>query len=220
MYQYILFDLDGTLTNPKEGITKSVRYALKYYGIEEPDLDNLVKFIGPPLQDSFSEYYGFSKEKAMEAVFKMRERYKTAGKFENEIYEGIPELLAELKKEGKILAVATSKPETFSIEILEHFHILKYFDVVAGANLDGTRTRKWEVIEEALNRLKIGKESYSKVLMIGDRKHDVEGAGHFGIACGGVYYGFAQENELEEAGAVFTVNTVKELREKIMSCNF
>lgn len=216
MYKYILFDLDGTLTNPKEGITKSVRYALKHYGIDEPDLDNLVKFIGPPLQDSFQEYYGFSPETAMEAVFKMRERYRTKGKFENEIFEGIPGLLKALKEQGKILAVATSKPERFAVEILEHFRILEYFDVVAGANMDGSRTRKCEVIEEALSRLNINKEEYPEVLMIGDRLHDVEGAAYFGIDCGGVYYGFAEPGELENAGAVFTVNTVEELQNKLL----
>lgn len=212
MYQYFFFDLDGTLTNPKEGITKSVRYALKHFGIEEPNLDNLVRFIGPPLQDSFCEYYGFSPEKSMEAVLKMRERYQTVGKFENEIFEGIPELLSDLKAQEKVLAVSTSKPESFATDILKHFHILEYFDVVVGANLDGTRTRKWEVIEETLKRLGIGENDYEKVLMVGDRKHDVEGAAHFGIDCAGVYYGFAESKELEEAGAVITVNTVEELR--------
>lgn len=216
MYQYMLFDLDGTLTNPKEGITKSVQYSLKHFGIEEENLDNLVCFIGPPLLDSFNEYYGFSLEKSAEAVIKMRERYMTVGKFENEIFEGIPELLRDLKEKGKILAVSTSKPTKTSLEILEHFDILKYFDVVVGANLDGTRTRKWEVIDETLKQLKIEPSDYGKVLMVGDRKHDVEGAAKFGIDCGGVYYGFAPEGELEEAGAVFVVDTVEELRDKLL----
>lgn len=212
MYQYILFDLDGTLTNPKEGITRSVQYALKHYGIEEENLDNLVCFIGPPLQDSFQNYYGFSPEKSMEAVEKMRERYRTVGLYENEIFPGIESLLRELKEQGKVLAVSTSKPTEFSLKILERFRILQYFDVVVGSNLDGTRTNKWEVIEETLKQLDIKPEKYQKVLMIGDRKHDVEGAKRFAIDCGGVYYGFAPEGELEEAGALFTVKTVEELR--------
>ena len=158
MYKYILFDLDGTLTNPKEGITKCVQYALKYFNINEPNLDNLTKFIGPPLHESFERFYNFSKEDAKLAVEKYRERFSTIGLFENGVYDGIKELLEALKREGKILAVATSKPEVFSLRILEKYELKDYFDIICGSELDGRRTIKAEVIEEVFNILHLKDE--------------------------------------------------------------
>jgi phosphoglycolate phosphatase len=211
MFDYILFDLDGTLTNPKEGITKSVQYALKAFGIDEPDLDKLEPFIGPPLMDSFKDFYGFNDEEAKKAVEKYRERFTDIGIFENEIYPGIKEMLAKLKNEGKKIAIASSKPTVLVERILEHFEIDEYFDVVVGSELDGRRSRKEEVVEEALRQLvpndKIGKS----VAMVGDRKFDVEGALEFGLTSIGVSFGFAPEGELEKAGAEYIVDTVEEL---------
>ena len=181
--KYILFDLDGTLTDPKLGICTCVQYALKLFDIDEPDLDKLEPFIGPPLKDSFMQYYGLSEEQAIAAIEKYRERFSVTGKFENEVYEGIPQLLSDLKDYGYHLAVASSKPECFVKDIMDHFRIAKYFDVIVGSELDGTRIDKAEVIHEALNQLfHYGKIRTEQVIMIGDRKFDVEGAEREAIA--------------------------------------
>lgn len=152
-FQYLLFDLDGTLTDPKEGITTSVQYALHSFGIEEPDLDKLTPFIGPPLKDSFMEMYGFSEVQAEEAVEKYREWFRPTGIFQNAIYPGIREMLEKLKGQGKVLAVASSKPQVFVEQILHHFEIYDYFSVIVGSELDGRRGTKEEVVEEALRQL-------------------------------------------------------------------
>ena len=153
MKEYLLFDLDGTLTDPKVGITTCVQYALKEFGIEEPDLDKLEPFIGPPLKDSFKEFYGFSDEDAQKAVEKYRERFSEIGLFENDVYDGIPQMLRLLQSRGMYLAVASSKPTVFVEQILEHFDLRRYFKVVVGSDLDGSRVNKDEVVLEALNRL-------------------------------------------------------------------
>jgi len=153
MKAYLLFDLDGTLTDPKLGITTCVQYALKSFGIEEPDLDKLEPFIGPPLKDSFMQFYGLDEKEAETAVDKYRERFQDIGLFENEIYPGIREMLRVLKKKGMHLAVASSKPTVFVERILEHFKIRKYFEVVVGSELDGRRVNKDEVVQEALSAL-------------------------------------------------------------------
>lgn len=217
MFQYCLFDLDGTLTDPREGITKSVQHALKYFGIEEPDITRLETFIGPPLRDSFMEFYGFSNEQACKAVEVYRERFRPIGIFENDIYEGIPEMLKELSDRGQKLAVASSKPDVFVHQILKHFQIEQYFDVIVGSELDGTRENKEEVVEEALRRLDIlnlsAQEKKSSCVMIGDRKFDLRGAKAYGLSSIGVKFGFAGEGELEAEGADFIAQTVEELRE-------
>ena len=206
-YTHILFDLDGTLTDPKEGITKCVQHALRHFGIEEPDLNKLVPFIGPPLIPSFMGFYGMTGEQAREAVAVYRERFGAVGLFENRVLEGIPEMLSILKSQGRILAVASSKPEEYVIRILERFELLKYFDQVIGATMDGKRSEKKDVIEEALNRL--GRTAdRSGILMVGDRRHDVEGAISCGIDSLGVYTGFAPEGELEEAGATYVFHSI------------
>ena len=215
MFEYILFDLDGTLTDPKLGITSSVQYALRALGIEEPSLDKLEVFIGPPLTDSFREFYGLDEEQMITAVDKYRERFATQGIFENEIYPGIPQMLADLKAMGNKLAIASSKPTLFVEQILEHFEIRKYFDDVVGSNMDGTRGRKEEVVEEALCRmLPAGMTPAKKrdaVAMVGDRKFDIEGAAAHGITSVGVSFGYAPEGELEQAGADYIVNSVQSL---------
>ncbi|GFH92029.1 5'-nucleotidase [Lachnospiraceae bacterium] len=152
-FRYLLFDLDGTLTDPKEGITASVQYALHSFGIEEPDLDRLTPFIGPPLKDSFMEMYGFNEKQAEEAIDKYREWFRPTGIFQNAIYPGIREMLEKLKMQGKVLAVASSKPQVFVEQILHHFEIYDYFTVIVGSELDGKRGTKEEVVEEALRQL-------------------------------------------------------------------
>ncbi len=210
-YQYILFDLDGTLTEPKVGITKSVAYALGYYGIHVEDLDTLCPFIGPPLKDSFMKFYGFDDEKAEEAVEKYREYFRPYGVYENEMYEGIPELLEMLKQKGKRIVLATSKPTVFAEMILEHFQLRPYFDCVVGSELDGTRVKKGEVIACALEEA--GILDRSQTVMIGDREHDILGAKENGIDSIGVLYGHGSRTELEKAGADVIVGTVDELSE-------
>lgn len=212
MKRYLLFDLDGTLTDPKVGITTCVQYALASFGIEEPDLDKLEPFIGPPLKDSFMEFYQMNEADAQAAVDKYRERFRDTGIFENEIYAGVPQMLKTLKAKGMQLAVASSKPTVFVERILEHFHIAKYFKVVVGSELDGTRVEKDQVVEEALRQL-FGDAPVEKdqVYMIGDRRFDVEGARAQGIESVGVTYGYGSMEELRAAKADYIVRSVEEL---------
>jgi phosphoglycolate phosphatase len=212
--EYILMDLDGTLTDPKPGITKSVQYALAANHINEPDLDNLCCYIGPPLRQSFKVYHNFSEEEAEAGVAKYREYFIETGIFENKVYEGMPALLANLVKAGKKLMVATSKPEIFARKILEHFALAEYFTDICGATLDNTRSTKEEIIRYALNKNRI--QELSSVVMIGDRLHDVEGAKAVGIASIGVLYGYGSREELENAGADRIAETVEALYEVIM----
>ena len=209
--QYLLFDLDGTLTDPMVGITKSVQYALRHYGIEEPDLKKLCPFIGPPLKDSFMKYYGFSSERATEAITIYREYFSKTGLYENMEYPGIRDLLATLKAAGKHLYVATSKPELFSKQILEHFRLAEYFDFIGGANMDETRVRKGDVIRYVLEENQI--TELDKVVMIGDREHDIIGAKENSLESIGVLYGYGDREELSAAGADVIVETIRELGE-------
>ena len=212
MKEYLLFDLDGTLTDPKLGITTCVQYALKSFGIEEQDLDKLEPFIGPPLKDSFMEFYGFDEAKAEVAVEKYRERFKDVGLYENEIYVGIENMLYNLKVNGMHLAVASSKPTVYVERILEHFKIKQYFEVIVGSELDGRRVNKEEVIQEALSRLFKGKAiEQDKIYMIGDRKFDIEGEKAQGVESVGVSYGYGSIEELKEAQADYIVRSVPEL---------
>ena len=197
MFDLIMFDLDGTLTDPEEGITKSVQYALEAYGIQENDRNKLRRFIGPPLVDGFMNFYGMTREDALKSVDKYRERFSVVGLYENRLFDGTAEMLKTLKNNNKVLALATSKPHIFASKILEHFDIAKYFDIVVGAELDGTRNEKKEVIKEVLKRA----DNCKYPVMIGDRKHDCIGALENGIPCIGVSFGFAEEGELEENGA-------------------
>lgn len=213
MYQYLFFDLDGTLTDPKEGITKCVQYALHHFGIEEPDLDKLEPFIGPPLIQSFMEYYGLTEEQAREGVVKYRERFRDIGIFENRVFDGIPEMLGALQRQGKKLVIASSKPEEFVLRILEKFQLRSYFCQVVGATMDEKRTAKAEVIQEAFQRLQVTEEMKGSILMIGDRRHDAEGAQICGIDCLGTYIGYAEPGELEAANATYIVHSVKEMSE-------
>lgn len=217
MFNYILFDLDGTLTDPKLGITSSVQYALRALGIEEPSLDKLEPFIGPPLADSFREFYGLDEGQIETAIAKYRERFNDRGIYENEIYPGIAEMLAALKASGKKLSIASSKPTQFVERILDYFDIRIYFDVIVGSNMDGTRSKKEEVVEEALRQMLPSEltsaEKKAAVAMVGDRRFDIEGAREHGITSVGVSFGYAPEGELEQAGADYIVDTVNTLLE-------
>lgn len=208
-YRTVLFDLDGTLTDPGTGITNSVAYALKKYGIEISDRTELYKFIGPPLLESFEKYYGFSKEQAREAVDFYREYFRDKGIFENMPYDGVKELLEELKKSGRKIVLATSKPEEFAVRILEHFDLMQYFDVAAGASMDETRTKKAQVIAYALEQCKI--TDLSQVVMIGDREHDIIGAKQIGIDSIGVLFGYGNREELQKAGATYIAERVDDI---------
>lgn len=210
MFDTVLFDLDGTLTDPAEGITNSVAYALERYGIRVEDKKSLYSFIGPPLNDSFMQYYGFSPEKAMEAIGVYREYFRDRGIFENEVYEGIPELLDRIKKSGRKIVLATSKPEEFAVRILEHFDLIGYFDVVAGASMDEKRNKKGDVIKYAMEK---GGLSAEGAVMIGDREHDIFGAGENGLPSIGVLYGYGDRKELEAAGAAYIAEAVKDIFE-------
>ena len=215
MISYLLFDLDGTLTNPQEGITKCVQYALKAFDIDEPELEKLIPFIGPPLIQSFMDFYGFTENQAQQAVAVYRERFGTIGLFENFPYPGIQEMLQQLQAQGKVLAVASSKPAVYVHRILEKFELASYFQVIEGSNLDGTRVDKKEVIAEVLAQL--GNPSSDQLLMIGDRKFDVIGAREMGFGCVGVRFGFAAPGELEESGALYIAETVDDLTQYLLS---
>lgn len=210
MFDYIFFDLDGTLTDPALGITNSFKHALEYFGLEIPTYEKLCSFIGPPLVDTFRTQFGFSEEKAALGVVKYREYFAEKGLLENSVYPGIPDLLCALKDAGKKLVVATSKPEEYSVKIIEHFGLAQYFENVCGSLMDESRSKKDQVIEYALERNKIGDRS--KVLMVGDRKHDILGAKKTGLKSCGVLFGYGSLDELKESGADYIAGDMAELK--------
>ena len=209
MFKTILFDLDGTLTDPALGITNSVAYALSKWDITVSDRSELFKFIGPPLLDSFSEYYGFSDEQSRLALKFYREYFTDRGMFENRVYNGIPELLSALKSRNKKLIVATSKPEEFAVRILQHFDLDGYFDFIGGASMDETRVKKADVIQYALDTCNINNKA--SVVMVGDRHHDIDGAKLCGLPSIGVTYGYGSIDELKDAGADFIALSVEDI---------
>ena len=202
-FDTLLFDLDGTLTDSTEGIVKCLEYALERMGFDIPDDTN--KFLGPPLYRSFAEFCGMNEEQVNEAVRIFRERYSTVGLFENRVYEGVPEMLKRLRDGGKRIMVATSKPEVYAVRIFDRFGLSQFFEIVGGANINGTRNDKDEVIEYVLG--KAGISDRSSVLMIGDRRQDVIGAHKTGLKCMGILWGFGSIEELTEAGADFIAET-------------
>lgn len=209
MFDYLFFDLDGTLTDPAQGITNSFIHALKYFGIEIPTYEKLCSFIGPPLVDTFKTQFGFDDEKAALGVKKYREYFAEKGLLENHVYDGIPEILSTLKTNGHKLVVATSKPEEYSIRILEHFDLAKYFEHICGSNMNETRSKKDEVIAYAIETCNI--KDKSNILMIGDRMHDIIGAQKNNIKSCGVLYGYGNLEELQNAGADYIVKSVNDL---------
>jgi len=193
LIKYVLFDLDGTLTDPKEGITKCVQHALLHFGIER-ECDELECFIGPPLKEQFMEYASLSEDDGKKAVEIYRERFAPIGIFENKLYDGIIPMLEALKNQGKQLVIATSKPHIFAKKIAEKFGIAPYLIHLEGSELDGRNTDKAQVIRNAMERVGASAEN---TIMVGDRVHDCEGARKNGIACIGVSYGYAAPGELE-----------------------
>lgn len=208
MYKVILFDLDGTLTESGEGITKSVQYALERIGKPEPDLEKLKVFVGPPLMEMFMKYAQIDEEIAKKAVEIYRERYSVTGIFENAVYPGIEDMLAQLEKKGYILAVASSKPEVYVRQILDHFGLTRYFAEIGGSEMSGRRTNKTEVIEEVLKRLNMDKHR-NQVIMVGDKEHDVYGARKAGLECIAVSFGYGTEEELKKAEPLKIVDSAE-----------
>lgn len=209
-YRVVLFDLDGTISNSGRGITNSVKYALKKFGIEEEDYGKLARFVGPPLYASFEKYYGFSKEAAIKAVEYYREYYNAGGIFELELYDGVIDLLKYLKHSGKTVILATSKPEVYAEKIAEHFGFKDYFDNISGALLDGSRIDKADIISYALGR--IGNPDIKDCIMIGDTAFDIVGANHFGMDSIGVTYGYGAQEDMEAAGATYMADTPEEIK--------
>ena len=208
--EYIFFDLDGTLTEPAEGITNSVAFALEKFGITVKDKTTLQKFIGPPLIDSFVEFYGFSRENAEKAVAFYREYYKEKGIFQNKVYEGIPAILETLFEKNKKIILASSKPQLFAEQILKYFGIEKYFSLIVGATMDEKRSHKDEVLAFAIE--KSGITDISSAVMIGDRKFDIEAAHKYGMDAIGVLFGYGSIEELKASGADFIAATTNELK--------
>ena len=212
-YPYIIFDLDGTLTDSGPGVMNGIIYALERFGVEAPDRAALHECIGPPLRESFRRLGGFSREKAEEAIEVFREYYAPIGIFENSVYPGIAAALGELKAAGRTLAVATSKLDVSALRVLDHFGLSAYFDLVVGSRADGTLSEKAEVLEHTLRLLGAGA---ADALMVGDRKYDVEGAAENGVACMGVLYGYGSREELERAGAVCLAETPEDIARLIL----
>ncbi|MBM7586019.1 phosphoglycolate phosphatase [Bacillus pakistanensis] len=211
----ILFDLDGTLSDPKVGITKSVQYALQKMSISVNDLTKLEIFIGPPLQDSFSEEYGFNEKEVKRAIELYRERFVEKGMFENHLYPGIQQLLERLKTNNKLIVIATSKPTLFAEKIVDYFQIDPYFDLIVGSNLDGSRISKTEIIKYAMDQYP--EYENEQFLMIGDRKHDVIGANNNQISSIGVTFGYGTYEELSEYTSTTIVHSVGELEECLLA---
>lgn len=208
-YPYLLFDLDGTLSNSAEGITNAVTYALERMGIEPPPKQDLMHFIGPPLIRTFTRDYDLTQEEGQRAVAFYREYYNVKGVFECEAYEGIERLLKTLQDRGYRMAVATCKPTVTAAKAVNYLGLAPYFEMISGPEFDGTRNEKHEVIAYAMEKL--GLEDPDRILMVGDRRDDVLGAARCGIGCAGVLWGFGSEQELLEAGAIKTVKAPDEL---------
>ena len=212
-YKNLLFDLDGTLTDSKEGIVNSVKNALNHFKITVKDEEELNRFIGPPIWDTFPKFYNFNEDETKIAVEKFREYFREKGIFENKLYSGIEDLLNELYKTDKRIFLATSKPEVFAIKVLKHFNLDKYFTYIYGATLDNSRAKKGEIIEYILkeHNLKI-----EETIMVGDRAEDIIGANENNIDSIGVLYGYGDYEELSKVGATYIVEDIKELGEKLL----
>ena len=208
-YKYIFLDLDGTLTDPKEGITKCVQYALEKFNIIEPDLENLTKCIGPPLYNSFTEFFGMNDEDAYKAIAYYRERFSKIGLFENAVLPGACEMLQKLCDNARVPVLATSTPRVYADAIVKKYGIRPYLKMISAAELDGTRNNKNEIIEYAISTL--GIQDRSKIIMVGDRHHDIDAAKTCGIDSCGVRFGYAAPGELEAAGADYIVSDFDEL---------
>jgi len=207
VYSTVLFDLDGTLIDPFEGITSCAQYALAHFGINT-DKQDLKCFIGPPLRESFPQYYGLDKEQTEIAIEKYRERFQPQGVYENVLYDGVIHMLERLKAQGKTIILATSKPEVYAKKILVHHGIDKYFSFVCGATLDGRIDSKTEVIAHILREMNLDPKA---CVMVGDREHDVTGALNNGIDAVGVLWGYGSRDELIQSGADEVFETIDDL---------
>lgn len=212
-YNIIIFDLDGTLSNSKEGITKCVQFALKEFGIYEEDLNFLEHFIGPPLTGEFMKAYNFTLEQAQEATKIYRQRYEPTGIYETDLYPGVKEMLEKLKADGKTIALATSKPQEMAEEVLKYLEIKEYFDYIMGAERTGPRQSKTDVLLALFDEMNIREESKEHMVLVGDTCFDVNGAMETGIDCIGVSYGFGRAEEMMSAGAITVVKDTTELLE-------
>jgi len=212
-YETILWDLDGTLTDPKPGITRSVQFALRELGIDVQDLDSLTPYIGPPLRDGFALHHGIPHHQLEDAVRHYRVYFTDQGLYENAVIDGVPELLSALRADGRRMAIATAKPEPQALIILEHFGLLDFFDVVGAATLDTTRITKDDVIEHTLELLGISEDTVARAatVMIGDREHDILGGRAHGLATIGVAWGYAEDGELEAAEPDLTAHDLAQL---------
>lgn len=217
-FDTVLFDLDGTITDSAPGIINSICHAFRKHKMEIPDGDVLRSFIGPPLLTQFQKVCGITPEESAEMVVSYREYYTQKGIFENSVYSGVTEMLEQLRQSGIRILMATSKPEKFAGIIADHFGFAHYFDFIGGASLDRSRTEKYEVIRYVLETCKA--EDRDRIVMVGDRYHDVEGAKLAGVHSLGVLYGYGSRQELEEAGADWIVETPREAAEFILSQSF
>ena len=215
MIDTLLFDFDGTLFDTGPGVMGCVQYALEQMGAEALDEATLRKFVGPPLDESFMEFCGFSQERAREAVLRYRERYQPTGIWECEPYPGMAELLVAVKCAGYRIAVCTSKPTTMAARILERYELADRFDFICGSELDGTRSKKFEVVQACLEHF--GVTDPDTVRMIGDRKYDILGAGKCGVKTIGVSFGYAEPGELQEYGAAYIADTAAELQAYLLN---
>lgn len=219
MLKYVLFDLDGTLTESGPGIMNAAKIALNHFGIEENNVENLHKFVGPPLTESFGQRYGMNEADTQEAIAVFRKYYNVTGIYENSVFEGIQEMLQQLKSNGLLLSIASSKPRPMIDIVVDHFDIRKYFDVIVGCELDGTRSQKKEVVDEVIRlfgELSGDDAVLEHSIMVGDRMYDVNGARECGLECIGVTYGYGTRQELQDAGAAYIVDSVNELGEKLL----
>lgn len=217
MFQYILFDLDGTLTDSSEGITKSIAYAFEHFGIPFHSLEELRVYIGPPLRTEFAARLGVDEEQAAAMYDKFRERYAVTGWKENRPYPGILEMLARLKAAGRKLAVATSKPYPTAMKVLEYFDLAPYFDIICGSSADGKHGEKWQIVSQALKELSITEEEKPLAVMVGDRDLDIIGGRKNGLAGIGLNVGFGSREELEAAGAVYVAESARELADYLLA---
>lgn len=214
-YKIALFDLDGTLTDSATGITNSIMYALARFDIQVQNRECLYPFIGPPLLDSFMKYYHFSYEQAKQACEDYHEYFCEKGIFENQVYHGVPEMLTELRNRGMTLAIASAKPEYLVKRILCHFHLSDFFHFIGGADASVQRIHKSDVIEYTLNAFQ--NLPKKEIVMIGDREDDITGAKTHQLDSVGVLYGFGSRRELEAAGAVYLIESVNELCQKLIN---
>lgn len=212
-WQHIFFDLDGTITDSAPGITNSIMYARRKWGLPVGPRADYLKFIGPPMPQSYEEFWGFSHEDAVRFLADYREYFGEKGLFENEVYSGMTELLKALKAAGKHLYIATTKPTGFSRQIAERFGFALYFDMISGSSMTEDNT-KYDVIRNARDACRV---DMTDAVMVGDKSHDVEGAHQHGIPCIGVTWGFGGVRELREAGADHIVDSAEELQALLLA---